>query len=110
MKKESKEEKFIAELLTQNSDLRDATLWRGMMLSRGKRLRRRITRGGFFVIAVGAATVLMLQHHRRVPGDFKIENSTSKIAAPAVALANTNSPIRLLTDAELLDLFKGKPV
>ena len=108
MKRESNKQKLIAELLGDDSDLRAATLQRGLILSRRKRKRRHVWRASWLVLTLVAALWLQLHHEHR---ESAIQSAISK-APPQTASPNLieGTSVRVLTDAELLDLFKDRPV
>ena len=113
MKRDSDKQKLIADLLIDESDLRESTLQHGLMLSRRKRQSRRVGRASLWilpVVLVAATVLLQVRHeadrsaHIRPPSDFTIN-------APAqTAHVIEGTSVRILSDTELLDLFKGRPV
>src|SRR5207244_3470686 len=105
--------RLIADLLTDESDLRESTLQHGLMLSRRKRQRRRVGRASLWilpVVLIAATVLLQVRHERdwrahiRPPSAFAINAA----AQPPRVIEGTS--VRILSDAELLDLFKGRPV
>jgi hypothetical protein len=110
MKKDSDEQKFLADLLAGPGDLRSATLSHGLALSRRKRHRRRVVRGGLFFLPLLVVTMLFWQREHKVSSPPEI--SISRVANSHVQTEHSveRSAVHLLTDAELLDLFKGHPV
>src|SRR5437773_2014199 len=113
MKREPDKQKLLADLLSDESGLRESTLQHGLMLSRRKRQRRRVGRASLWILPVVliAATVLLQMRHEpdrsahiRPPSGFAINVR----AQTAHVIEGTS--VRILSDTELLDLFKGRPV
>ena len=115
MKRESEKQKLIADLLTNESDLRESTLQHGLMLLRRKRQRRRVAYASLWIVpfAITAATVLLqLRHEPKRSADIPVGSThvainNARRTAPSVI---EGTSVRILSDAELLDLFKGRPV
>src|SRR6185503_15856050 len=115
MKRESDKQKLIADLLTNDSDLRDSTLQHGLLLSRRKRQRRRVAYVSLWIVpfAIVAATVLLqLRHEPKRSADIPVGPTDVAInsARQTTPRVIEGTSVRIISDAELLDLFKGRPV
>src|SRR6266700_4209748 len=108
MKRPSDEEKLVSELLAEDGELARATLERGLTLSRWKRARQHAWRAACFLapVAVLAALLIHFRTGERSPM-HTLQVSKQSPPKPEV-IAGTS--IRVLSDAELLEFFKGRPV
>src|SRR5689334_17041378 len=102
MKTESEHGKLLSDLLAEN-DLRAATLQAGLTAMRRRRFRRQLTRA----VALLVAPILVAMIAYRMSIQPRTQRAPAVAQAPQV-VPGTN--IRVLTDEQLLDLFKGRPV
>jgi hypothetical protein len=113
MKRESDKHKLIANLLADESDLRESTLQHGLMLSRRKRQRRRAVHASLWILPflLIAATILFQLRYesKRTVHIPRLSRGAINSAAQAPQVIEGTS-VRILSDTELLDLFKGRPV
>src|SRR6267378_4388887 len=107
MKRQSDEEKFVSELLGDEGELSRTILEHGLTAMRRKRARRRAWRTACVLAPIGAMVALLVFEHFRTAHSPAVQVSQQSPAAPEV-IAGTS--IRVLSDAELLDFFKGRPV
>ena len=113
MKRESDKQKLVADLLSDGSNLRESTLQRGLMLVGRKRQRRRVVQASLWILPflLVAATVLVQLHHESKRTAHIPPPSRVAMHAPAEApQVIEGTSVRILSDTELLDLFKGRPV
>ena len=108
MKKQSDEEKLISELLAGGGELARATLAHGLTLSRRKRARR-IARRAACILAGLAALAALLFHFPAAEHSPMATFQVSKQSPPKPEVVAGTS-IRVLSDAELLEFFKDRPV
>lgn len=108
MKKRIEHEELLTDVLGQDEQCRATTLGDGLAAVRRVRARRRVGRLTASVAAPLAviAVMLILQSHRPTP------RLTSQMGAPSAPAVKTieGTSIRILSDEELLDFFKGRPV
>jgi hypothetical protein len=108
MKRRIEDEELLADVLAENEQGRATTLDHGIATLRRVRSRRRTARLMLSVTAplVIMVVILMIQSRHSKAG------LTSKPIAPPVQMVKTikGTSIRILSDEELLDLFKDRPV
>jgi hypothetical protein len=113
MKNPSEEHYLLKDVLADaaSEEFRSATLAQGLSLARRKRLRRRATRMGSLAASlIILLTMLSLFVHRLPTIPFRNGAPISgELRASAPKFVEGTS-IRILSDAELLDLFKDRPV
>jgi hypothetical protein len=96
--------KLLGDVLADESDLRNATLQAGCAALRRRKSQRLIMRITLMLILPLAAAVMITR-----PFDRTAKRDPRPIAAsPQETVPGTN--IRVLTDEQLLDMFKGRPV
>ena len=108
MKRQSDEEKLISELLAGDGELARATLAHGLTLSRRKRARRRAWRAACFLAPVALLAALLI--HFRAAERSPLAGVQVSKHSPAQPEVISGTSIRVLSDAELLDFFKDRPV
>jgi hypothetical protein len=97
----SEESRLLNDVLTEGRDVRSESLRAGLSALRGRRIRRRV----FY-----ATSLILLP---LVITNVVLNRNVQPQSAPTVARAERKIPgteIRVLTDDELLDFFKGRPV
>ena len=109
MKKQSDEEKLISELLADD-ELSSRTLAHGLTAAGRKRARRHAWRATCFLAPIGVlAALLVFQNFRQLEHAEVSTVQISKQSRPQPEVISGTS-IRVLSDAELLDFFKDRPV
>jgi hypothetical protein len=108
MKKRVEDNELFAEVLAADERLRAAILEHGLAALRQTRMRRRAVR----LMAGTTASLLILAgawiaQHRREAVLQLVHSTTTQ---PPVPKTIAGTPIRVLSDEELLDMFKGRPV
>lgn len=108
MKRQTEDEELLADVLAENEPDRTTTLDNGIATLRRVRSRRRTARLMLGVTAPLAmmALILMIQSRQSKTG------LTSKPIVPPAQMVKTieGTSIGILSDDELLELFKGRPV
>lgn len=109
MKKRIEQEELLADVLTEDEECRASTLEHGLVALRRVRSRRRVSRLAISVVlpVMMLATALVVRNRPEAPAQV-----TQQFDAPPAPAVKTiaGTPIRVLSDEELLDLFKGHPV
>src|SRR2546423_10155347 len=110
MKKQTDEEKFISVLLADDGELSRRTLAHGLAAMRQKRARRSAWRAACFLALLGVLTALLVFEHFR--GADRQQMSTFQVSkqSPLKPEVIAGTSIRVLSDVELLEFFKGRPV
>src|SRR5947208_1276013 len=108
MKKQSDEEKLISELLAEDGELARATLAHGLTLSRRKRARRQVWRAASILAPVAALAALLIHFRAAERSTMATIQISKQFPAQPEVIAGTS--IRVLSDAELLEFFKDRPV
>ncbi|HMJ90851.1 MAG TPA: hypothetical protein VK530_13605 [Candidatus Acidoferrum sp.] len=103
MKRDS-QSKLLADVLAGECDLRNVTLRAGCAVLRRKRARRQVARIVVMVILPLAAAVVITRPFVRTA------NPEQRAIAANVQETVPGTNIRVLTDDQLLDMFKGRPV
>jgi predicted TIM-barrel fold metal-dependent hydrolase len=105
MKEPSEKEELLADVMGSDEELRAATLQKGLMaLRRRRRLRKVRTLVLALAPLAGAAALIFARQwpHREIAqGPVRTAQTNRVIAGTAIGV---------LTDEELLALFKGRPV
>ncbi|HTD66805.1 MAG TPA: hypothetical protein VK846_09790 [Candidatus Limnocylindria bacterium] len=113
MKKRIEQKELLEDVLVEDQGYRTATLEHGLAAMRRQRTRRRLASLALSVSApvLLLAAVVMLQNRRLAPAPL-MPQSVVTPSIPKVQIAKTieGTPIRVLSDEELLDYFKGRPV
>jgi hypothetical protein len=105
MKTPTDNDELLADVLADDTDLRTSTLQAGLATVRRRRRARRVRTATLVLAPLLAIAALVFQRlHQPRPGPEKILSA----AQPAPTVEGTD--IRILTDEELLALFKGRPV
>jgi len=107
MKRQSDEEKFVSELLGDEGELSRTTLAHGLAAMRRKRAHRCAWRLACFLAPVGVLAALLVFEHFRSAERPPVQVSQQSSTKPEVI---SGTSIRVLSDAELLDFFKDRPV
>jgi hypothetical protein len=97
-------EKLLTEVLVDETDVRQATLRAGLSALRGRRVRRYTARVATLLVPLLLAAGLI---------GFRLSRSLENEPRPGRASMEETIPgtkIHVLTDEQLLDLFKGRPV
>src|SRR6266536_994834 len=111
MQRQSNEEKLIAELLDEEANLRGITLALGLRESRRKRIRRRAGRAALILAPIICAVIFLVHDREKNRAALPVQTSKPAGAPAAASTAKVEgTSIRFLTDRELLDLFKDRPV
>lgn len=108
MKKRVENNELFAQVLAAEEGFRTATLEHGLAALRRTRRRRktvRMTAGTVATLLVIAALFLAQRPRARVPPLVDAANTQ-----PRVPKTIAGTSIRILSDEELLDVFKGRPV
>jgi len=108
MKKRIEDNQLFADVLEADEQFRAATLDQGLAALRRTRARRRTVRlvAGTLLPLLVLAAMFTAQHWREKAPQF----GRPELAQPAVAKTIEGTPIRIVSDEELLDIFKGRPV
>jgi hypothetical protein len=111
MKKPFEHEDLLRDVLAEGRDARAVTLRQGLTALRCARVRRRAIRLGLAASPAVLLMVLWLARHplgTPRPTD-RAEPTTEAVTAPPIRrIAGT--PIRIISDEELLAVFQGRPV
>jgi len=108
MKRQSDEQKLISELLGENGALAGITLAHGLTLSRRKRARRHTWRVVCILAPVAILAALLIHFRTAEPSPMATLQVSRQSPPKPEVVAGTS--IRVLSDAELLEFFKGRPV
>jgi hypothetical protein len=105
MKKHLEQDELLAEVLAEgaSAEFREATLAHGCSLARRRRRNQRfiLVSTCLAVPIVLAVTMLLWQTRQTKPAVMAIQKAAPKIIE--------GTSIRILTDEELLEFFKGRP-
>jgi hypothetical protein len=113
MKKPVEHHELLADVLAENEPGRAAILERGLAALRRTRMRRRAVRLTLAVVPLLVAVAVLVMQNRRGPTiRVAATPDTSGIPPAPARVAKTieGTPIRVLTDEELLAFFKDRPV
>lgn len=112
MKKHVEREELLAEVLAGHEECRAATLERGLIAMRRARARRRVTRLVLASMPVLVFAAMWMVQNRRAATTTPVTRAAAAPAAAQTHIAKTiaGTPIRVLTDDELLAFFKDRPV
>ena len=109
MKKPFEHEDLLREVLAEGRDARAVTLRQGLTALHRARVRRRAIRLG---VAASPAVLLMVlwlaRHPLGTPRPTDRAEPTTEAVTPIRRIAGT--PIRIISDEELLAVFQGRPV
>src|SRR5437660_11202518 len=107
MKRQSDEEKFISELLGDDGELSRANLEHGRAAMRRKRARRTVWRVVSVIAPIIVVLAASLFEYRR---GTQQSRTSGNVLAPHGPEVIAGTSIRVLSDAELLEFFKDRPV
>jgi|ERR1043166_3297953 hypothetical protein len=109
MKKPTEHEELLADVFADSQQCRTETLERGLgALRRARAIRRTARLMVSVAVPVVIVAVVLTTQHRRTR---KLREAHQIAASPAhVVKTIEGTPIRVISDEELLDLFKGRPV
>src|SRR5882724_2343793 len=112
MKKRIEHEELLADVLADDEQCRAAILERGLVALRRTRARRRVARLTILGITplFVVTAMLVLQNQRNTTTRIASVPNTSPVVQTAVPRMIEGTPIRVLTDDELLAFFKDRPV
>jgi hypothetical protein len=112
MKKRLEHEELLADVLAGDEPCRAAILDGGLAALRRARTHRRSVRLTLVVVPLFVLAALLWQGRRAPTPRLAVAPDMSPIPPAAVPLAKTieGTPIRVLTDQELLAVFEGRPV
>lgn len=110
MKTQSDEQKLISELLAENGELARRTLAHGLAAMRRKRGRRIAWRAACFLAPVCVLAALLIVQHFRGAERQRISTVEVSNQSPPGPEVIAGTSIRVLSDAQLLEFFKDRPV
>ena len=97
-------EKLLTEVLVDETDVRQATLRAGLSALRGRRVRRYAARVATLLIPSLLTAGLIVSRMNR---PFRNEPQPTRVQLEETV---PGTRIHVLTDEQLLDMFKGRPV
>ena len=111
MKKRLEHEELLHEMLAEAGDARATSFSHGLAALRRTRVRRRTARLALSVIPILLLAGLWISQNHRVSPSQTAQSPEPTPAAPAqLAKMIEGTPIRVISDEELLAVFQGRPV
>lgn len=109
MKRNNEREELLADVLTDDDQLRAATLQAGLNEMRRVHKRQRVLRVAGAMTCMSAIIVAMLlSAHRFLLTGRKAADSPSSVTRVEEMIPGTS--IHVLSDEQLLEFFRGRPV